>query len=180
MAARFLGVEWGAIRRGLGAFRGVGRRFQLLGEAYGVAVVDDYAHHPTEIRATLAAARGRFPGRRIVAIFQPHLFSRTRDFARGFGEALAGADAVWVTEIYPAREDPIPGVTGVLVAQAALDAGASGVSFHPRLAGLQNVVVPTLQPGDVCLAMGAGSIEFLGEDLLVALRERKKKEADGS
>jgi UDP-N-acetylmuramate--alanine ligase len=180
MAARSLGVEWGAIRRGLGAFRGVGRRFEFLGEAGGVTVVDDYAHHPTEIRATLAAARGRFPGRRIVAIFQPHLFSRTRDFAREFGEALAGADEVWVTEIYPAREAPIPGVTGVLVAQAALDAGAPRVSFHSTLAELPREILPNLRPGDVCLAMGAGSIEFLGEDLLVALRDRREEEAEHS
>ena len=179
-AARSLGVDWEAIRQGLSAFRGVGRRFQLLGEADGVAVVDDYAHHPTEIRATIAAARSRFPGRRVVAIFQPHLFSRTRAFAREFGKALADADEVWVTEIYPAREDPIPGVTGVLVVQAALDAGAPGVSFHPRLAGLPREVVPNLRPGDVCLAMGAGSIEFLGEDLLVALRDRQEEEAEGS
>ncbi len=139
-------------------------------------VVDDYAHHPTEIRATLAAARGRFPGRRIVAIFQPHLFSRTRDFAREFGEALASADEVWVTEVYPAREAPIPGITGVLVAQAALDAGAPGVSFHSKLAELPGQILPNLRAGDVCLAMGAGSIEFLCEDLLVGLRRRRVEE----
>jgi len=176
MAARSLGVEWGAIQRGLNTFRGVGRRFDLLGEVGGVTVVDDYAHHPTEIRATLDAARGRFPGRRIVAIFQPHLFSRTRDFAQDFGEALAGADEVWVTEIYPAREAPIPGVTGVLVAQATLDAGSPSVSFHPELAELPQEILPSLLPGDVCLAMGAGSIEFLGEDLLGALRDRQDEE----
>jgi len=179
MAARSLGVEWGAIRRGLGSFRGVGRRFDLLGEIGGVTVVDDYAHHPTEIRATLDAARGRFPGRRIVAIFQPHLFSRTRDFAQDFGEALAGADEVWVTEIYPAREAPIPGVSGVLVAQATLDAGSPRVSFHPELAELPQEILPNLLPGDVCLAMGAGSIEFLGEDLLGALRDRQEEEVAG-
>jgi UDP-N-acetylmuramate--alanine ligase len=171
-AARLLGVEWDAIRQGLGSFKGVGRRFELLGEVGGVVVVDDYAHHPSEIRATLEAARGRFPGRRIVAVFQPHLFSRTRDFAEAFGLALTGADMVWVTEIYSAREAPIPGVSGVLVAQAALDAGASNVSFHPAVAELPEEILSGLQPGDVCLTMGAGSIEFLGEDLLVALRNR--------
>lgn len=180
MAARCLGVDWGAIRRGLSSFRGVGRRFELLGEVGGVTVVDDYAHHPTEIRATLAAARGRFPGRRIVAVFQPHLFSRTRDFAEDFGEALAGADEVWVTEIYPAREAPIPGVTGVLVAQATLDAGAQSVSFHSDLAELPGEILPNLRPGDVCLAMGAGSIEFLGEDLLAGLRDRREEEVENS
>jgi len=172
LAARLTGVEWDAVRRGLGGFRGVGRRFQLLGEVGGVAVVDDYAHHPTEIRAAVAAARSRFPGRRVVAVFQPHLFSRTRDFATAFGEALARADEVWVTEIYPAREKPMEGVTGVLVAQAALDAGATGVSFHPELTEVPSQMLPALRPGDVCLTMGAGSIEFLGEDLLAALRRR--------
>jgi len=180
MAARSLGVEWEAIRRGLGTFRGVGRRFELLGEVGGVTVVDDYAHHPTEIRATLAAARGRFSGRRIVAVFQPHLFSRTRDFAHEFGKALASADEVWVTEIYPAREAPIPGITGVLVAQATMDAGASSVSFHAELVGLPGEILPNLRPGDVCLTMGAGSIEFLGEDLLAALRDRREGEAADS
>jgi UDP-N-acetylmuramate--alanine ligase len=179
MAARSLGVEWEAIRRGLSTFRGVGRRFEFLGRVEGVTVVDDYAHHPTEIRATLAAARGRFPGSRIVAVFQPHLFSRTRDFAQDLGEALAGADEVWVTEIYPAREAPIPGITGVLVAQATLDAGASSVSFHPELAGVPGELLPNLGPGNVCLIMGAGSIEFLGEDLLAALRARRDGEAAG-
>ena len=179
LGARMAGADWESIRRGLEAFQGVGRRFELLGEVGGVAVVDDYAHHPTEIRATLAAARSRFPGRRIVAVFQPHLFSRTRDFAREFGEALSGADEVWVTEIYPARERPIPGVTGVLVAQAALDAGAPSVSFHPELSGLPGEMVPGLKEGDVCLTMGAGSIELLGEDILGALRRDRGGPGEG-
>jgi UDP-N-acetylmuramate--alanine ligase len=178
MAARSLGVDWDAIREGLGDFRGVGRRFEVMGEAGGITVVDDYAHHPTEIRATLTAARGRFPGRRIVAVFQPHLFSRTRDFAGEFGEALATADEVWVTDVYPAREAPIEGVSGVLVAQATLDAGASSVTFHPELAELPWEIIPNLRPGDVCLTMGAGSIEFLGEDLLVGLRGRSEQEEE--
>lgn len=176
LAARALGVEWDAVIQGLAAFRGVGRRFQLLGEVAGITVVDDYAHHPTEIRATLNAARGRFPGRRIVVVFQPHLFSRTRDFAEEFGAALSLADEVWVTEIYPAREAPIPGVNGMVVAQAALDAGASGVSFHPGLSELPGEILPTLRAGDVCMTMGAGSVEFLGEDLLAALRDREDEE----
>jgi UDP-N-acetylmuramate--alanine ligase len=172
-AARSLGVGWDAIREGLGGFKGVGRRFELLGEAHGVTVVDDYAHHPSEIRATLLAARGRFPGRRLIVVFQPHLFSRTRDFAAEFGSALAEADVVWVTDIYPAREAPIPEVSGTLVAQAALDAGAPVVSFHPALLELPAEMLPGLEPGDVCLTMGAGSIEALGGDLLAALRAQE-------
>ena len=170
LASRMLGVDWEFIKDALHAFQGVGRRFQLLGEVGGVTVVDDYAHHPTEIRSTLDAARSRFQGRRLVAVFQPHLYSRTRDFSTQFGEALAGADEVWVTDIYPAREEPIPGVSGLLVVQAALEAGATRVFFHPELSELPEVLVPDLQPGDVCFTLGAGSIEFLGEDLLGALR----------
>ncbi len=173
-AARFLGVGWKEIRLGLDAFHGVGRRFQLLGEADGVTVVDDYAHHPTEIRATLQAARSRFPGRRLVVAFQPHLYTRTRDFSEEFGRALALADEVWVTEVYPAREEPIPGVTGVLVAQAALQAGAPHVFFESGLRQLPMAMVASLLPGDVCMTMGAGSIEFVGGDLLTALRKRAK------
>jgi UDP-N-acetylmuramate--alanine ligase len=169
-AARFLGVEWELVGKGLKAFRGIERRFEYLGEANGILVVDDYAHHPTEVRATLEAARSRFPGRRIVAVFQPHLFSRTRDFASEFGRALAGADEVWVSGIYAAREEPIPGVSGVLVAQATLDAGAEHVFFHPELSEFPYALMESLRPGDVCLTLGAGSIEFLGQDLLAVLR----------
>jgi UDP-N-acetylmuramate--alanine ligase len=169
-AARILGVEWDQIREGLKRFKGVGRRFQLLGVENEIAVVDDYAHHPTEIRATLSAARTRFPGRRIIAVFQPHLYSRTRDFATEFGKALAEADEVWVSDVYPARETPIPGVSGVLVAQATLDAGAEHVFYHPNLSEFAHALKGTLRPGDVCITLGAGSIEFLGGDILTALR----------
>lgn len=178
-AARFLGVEWQEIRTGLSRFTGVGRRFERLGEAEGILVVDDYAHHPTEIRATLGAARSRYPTRRIVAVFQPHLFSRTQYFARELGQALALADEVWVSEIYPAREEPVEGISGVLVAQAALDAGAEHVFFHPELSDFPKELLSTLQSGDLCLTLGAGSIEFLGRDLLVALRGEKGDEEEG-
>ena len=169
-AARFLGVGWDQVREGLKRFKGVGRRFQLLGAEDGITVVDDYAHHPTEIRATLSAARTRFPGRRIIAVFQPHLYSRTRDFATEFGQALAAADEVWVSDVYPAREAPIPGVSGVLVAQATLDAGAEHVFYHPNLSEFAHALMGSLRPGDVCITLGAGSIEFLGGDILAALR----------
>ena len=105
-----------------------------------------------------------------MAVFQPHLYSRTRDFAASFGTALAGADEVWVSEVYPAREDPIPGVSGVLIAQATLDAGAEHVFFHPELSEFPQALLTTLRPGDVCITLGAGSIEFLAGDLLAALR----------
>ncbi len=164
-AARALGVEWSAIQEGIEAFEGVRRRFQNLGQVRGVRVVDDYAHHPTEITAALEAARRAFPGTRLVAVFQPHLYSRTQAFHREFGMALASADQVWVTEIYPAREAPIPGVDGDLVAAAAREAGAR-VVFHPELETLARAVAGRLETGDVCITLGAGSIEGVGPSLL--------------
>lgn len=168
--ARHLGCSWDQIRAGWSAFRGVGRRFQRLGAFQGVDVVDDYAHHPTEIAATVEAARSAYPGRRLVAVFQPHLYTRTRDFAGEFGEALAMADLVWVTDVFPAREEPIAGVDGGLVARAAARAGAEVVE-HPSLDGLAETLVRTLRPGDVVLAMGAGSIEKLAPALRTLLEE---------
>ncbi len=151
------GAELEAVRRGLGEFRGVERRFQVLGEARGVMVVDDYAHHPTEVEVTIEAARERYTDRRIVAVFQPHLYTRTRDHWRAFGRTLAAADAVWVTDVFPAREEPIEGVTGELVASAARQAGAS-VRYQESIDGLAAALEGWLEPGDVCLHMGAGDI----------------------
>jgi len=163
-----LGLTLGAMRPGLASFRGVERRFQRLGAARGVDVVDDYAHHPTEIRATLAAARTAFPGRRIVAAFQPHLYSRTRDFAREFGEALAAADSVYVADIYPAREQPIPGVTAELIVDSTREAGGS-VAWQGERASLSNELARTVRGGDVVLTIGAGDITKTGPELLRAL-----------
>lgn len=174
--ARTFGAGWEAVRAGLAAFRGVGRRYDVLGSAAGVEVVDDYAHHPTEIAATLAAARGANPGRRIVAVFQPHLFTRTRDFHREFGRALAAADRVWVTDVYPARERPLPGITGELVA-SAVTGPASGVSYHPGLPTLAEAVAADLAEGDLCVLMGAGSIESTGPEVLALLQRRSARKA---
>jgi UDP-N-acetylmuramate--alanine ligase len=165
-AARAMGAEWDAIRSAMATFGGVVRRFDRLGEARGVVVVDDYAHHPTEIEATLAAARASFPRARLVAAFQPHLFSRTRDFHEAFGNALAAADVVWVTDVFPARERPVPGITGAMVAQAAERAGAADVRYHPLLDGLPAVLAETLEVGDVLLTLGAGSVERVGGEVL--------------
>jgi UDP-N-acetylmuramate--alanine ligase len=163
-----LGVSLDAMRDGLAAFRGVERRFQRLGTARGVEVVDDYAHHPTEIRATLAAARTAFPGRRIIAAFQPHLFSRTRDFAREFGEALAAADSVFIADIYPAREQPIPGVSAQLIVDSARDAGGD-VAWQGARAALSQELARAVRGGDVVLTIGAGDITKTGPELLRAL-----------
>jgi UDP-N-acetylmuramate--alanine ligase len=153
---------------GLAAFGGVDRRFQRLGEARGVAVVDDYAHHPTEIRATLAAARAAFPGRRIIAAFQPHLYSRTRDFAGDFGGALATADTIYLTEIYGAREKPISGVTAALIDGAARDAGRA-VTWRGERGALAAALAAGTEPGDVVLTLGAGDITRTGPELLALL-----------
>jgi UDP-N-acetylmuramate--alanine ligase len=163
-----LGADFDALSRGLASFAGTERRFQWLGEARGVTVVDDYAHHPTEIGATLAAARSAFPGRRIVAAFQPHLFSRTRDFAREFGSSLAGADAVFLTEIYPAREKPIPGVTASLVADAIAAAGGT-MAWRGDRGALADALADAVREGDVVLTVGAGDITKTGPELLALL-----------
>ncbi|MBW3535288.1 MAG: UDP-N-acetylmuramate--L-alanine ligase [Gemmatimonadetes bacterium] len=159
---RHLGASWDQVREGLAAYRGVGRRFQRLGEVAGVALIDDYAHHPTEIQATVRATRDIYPDRRLVAVFQPHLYSRTRDFHREFGRSLAGADVLWVSDVFPAREKPLPGITGALVADAATDAGAVDVRYHEDVASMPEAVAGTLRENDVLLVMGAGSVEDVG------------------
>ena len=169
-AARAAGAPWGAIVTGLGDYRGVERRFERLGEAGGVVVVDDYAHHPTEIRATIVAARSTYPVRRVVAVFQPHLYSRTRDFAPEFGRELAEADVVWVTDVFPAREEPLEGVTGELVSRAARRAGATSVHDHASVGDVHLAVAGELHPGDVLLILGAGSVEDVGPRVLALLR----------
>lgn len=163
-----MGTSLEAMRRGLEAFEGVERRFQRLGAVRGVQVVDDYAHHPTEITATLDAARAAFPGRRLIAAFQPHLFTRTRDFAEAFGLALSRADLVFLTEIYPARELPLPGVSSALVADALRKAGRSPDWVGDRSA-LAGALAATAREGDVVLTLGAGDITHTGRELLQRL-----------
>lgn len=166
--ARHLGVEAREIAAGLAGYEGVERRFEEVGEAGRVIVVDDYAHHPTEIRATLQAARGAHPGSRLVAVFQPHLYSRTRDFAAGFGEALAGADLIFVADIYAAREAPIPGVSGELIVDAARALGAD-VRYLPDRASLPLAVADALRPGDLCITLGAGDLNAAAREILELL-----------
>jgi UDP-N-acetylmuramate--alanine ligase len=166
-----LGLEPGLVAPALASFRGVERRFQVLGEAQGIAVVDDYAHHPTEVRATLETARQVFGDRRLLVAFQPHLYSRTQAFAEEFGRALVGADVVFVTAIYPAREKPIPGVTAELVAAAAADELAAGsVHLAPDLEALAEQVRKELRAGDVLLTLGAGDVFSVAHDLVAELR----------
>nr|WP_308116873.1 UDP-N-acetylmuramate--L-alanine ligase [Pseudonocardia sp. WMMC193] len=171
LGALLAGVELGApvedLLTGLAAFDGVRRRFEFKGRANGVAVYDDYAHHPTEVAATLRAAREVQPGRVIVA-FQPHLYSRTRTFAAEFGTALGLADEVVVLDVYGAREDPEPGVSGRLVADA-VPLPADQVHFVPTWADVPGVLAGLARPGDLVLTMGAGDVTVLGPEILLEL-----------
>jgi UDP-N-acetylmuramate--alanine ligase len=170
-AAAAIDADLEACARALAEFRGVGRRFERLGEAAGVMVVDDYAHHPSEVAATLAAARQAFPGRRVVAVFQPHLFSRTALHGDALGRALAAADLVVVAPIYGAREQPVPGVTADLVARGAARGGAPTTAVRER-AGLSAVLAETVRPGDVVFTLGAGDVTRVGPELLGILEQR--------
>jgi UDP-N-acetylmuramate--alanine ligase len=169
VAARLAGAEVATAAAALGGFAGAGRRFEALGRTpVGAEVVDDYAHHPTEVAATLAAARTLGP-RRLVAVFQPHLYSRTRRHAREFGAALAAADHVAVLDVYPARERAadFPGVSGLLVAQAAADASAGRpVAWLPTAEHALAHLRRHLRAGDLCLTLGAGDVDALGRALV--------------
>jgi UDP-N-acetylmuramate--alanine ligase len=163
--AHALDADLPACVAALARFEGVGRRFERVGEAAGVVIVDDYAHHPTELRATLAAARQAFPGRRLVAVFQPHLYSRTALHGAALGEALGAADVAVVAPIYGAREGPQPGVTSALVSEAAERAGASTIAVAERSA-LTARVAREVRAGDLVLTLGAGDVTRVGRELL--------------
>ena len=185
-----LNVPAAAMVAGLAGYTGVRRRFEYKGRAAGVSVYDDYAHHPTEVFAQLLAARtvlgagsrnpgdtGPRPQGRLVVIFQPHLYSRTVGFAAEFAEALATADVAIVLDIYGAREDPMPGVTGELIADlipaAAVAAGRDcEVHYLPSLAAVPAAVGGLVQPGDLVITMGAGDVTMLGPQLLEYLEQR--------
>jgi UDP-N-acetylmuramate--alanine ligase len=165
-----LGLDAGKVAAGLASYRGVQRRLEPKGEANGVAVLDSYAHHPTELAADLRTARGIRPGAKIIAVFQPHLYSRTRIFAAEFGTALALAGEVVVLDVYGAREDPEPGVTGEIVA-AAVPGGRA--RYVPAREEVPAVAVALARPGDLILTMGAGDVTALGPQIVAALRARE-------
>ncbi|HEX2026372.1 MAG TPA: UDP-N-acetylmuramate--L-alanine ligase [Nitriliruptorales bacterium] len=167
-ACWLVGVDVDAAARGLASFTGVQRRFQRLGSAAGVEVIDDYAHHPTELRATLAGARAVARGR-IVLVVQPHRFSRTERLGAELGRAAAGADLVVVTDVYGADEEPVPGVSGEIVAVAARAAGAN-VLWVPHLADVAARLADKLRPDDLVLVTGAGDVSQIGHALLARLR----------
>lgn len=165
-----MGHDVSSLATGIATFRGVGRRWDNRGVVDGVTLVDDYAHHPTEVAAVLEAARGVADGR-LWAVFQPHLYSRTERFSNEFGLALSAADVVVVTDVYGAREAPVPGISGELVADAARSAGAMTHYVRHR-ADLADFMVPLLDSGDLVLSMGAGDITLLHAELASKLAAR--------
>ncbi|MFG1808501.1 UDP-N-acetylmuramate--L-alanine ligase [Streptomyces sp. NPDC049040] len=172
VAALAAGIAIGAPARNLASalanYTGVKRRLQLKGEAAGVQVIDSYAHHPTEMAADLEAIRGAAEGGRVLVVFQPHLFSRTRELGVEMGGALGLADASVVLDIYPAREDPIPGVTSAVIVDAARAAGADVTAESDRDA-VAGLVAGMAKPGDLVLTMGAGDVTDLGPRILARL-----------
>ncbi len=160
------GLPWEAVRQGLADFTGVGRRFERLGEVNGALIIDDYAHHPTEIRATLAAAKQSL-GRRLTVVFQPHLFSRTRDHLDDFAQSFSDADRLYLEPIYPAREDPIPGIASEVLLERihALDPERSAALIANREELVDRLLVE-LGPEDALITMGAGDVRGVGEGLI--------------
>jgi UDP-N-acetylmuramate--alanine ligase len=166
-----LGHPFGDLARGLGAYSGTRRRMELKGEAGGVRVFDSYAHHPREIAGDLVAARSLAGAGRIVVAFQPHMVSRTKIFGAEMGEALGAADEVVVMDVYVAREDPEPGVTGALVADA-VPLPPEHVVFEPSWSATADHLVARARPGDIVLTLGAGDVTLLGAEVLAQLTAR--------
>jgi len=165
-----LDIEIDAVRRALENFEGVGRRFERRGEEGGVLVIDDYGHHPTEIKAAVETARRSFD-RRVVAVFQPHRFTRTRDLHESFDRCFHDADLVFMTDIYSAGEKPIPGITGDLIYRAILRGGARKAVYIPDHADLLDALESTVEDGDIVLTLGAGDIWKTGDELLERIRK---------
>jgi UDP-N-acetylmuramate--alanine ligase len=163
-----LEIAFAHIAEALEGFRGVGRRFELRGEAAGVRVFDDYGHHPTEIAATLAAAKGL--GGRVLVVFQPHRYSRTQSLREEFGRCFGDADFAWVMDVYAAGEPPIAGITGKTVVDAARAYGAEHVHFTPTAGEAAEAAVREARAGDVILTLGAGDVSKLADTLLAGLK----------
>jgi UDP-N-acetylmuramate--alanine ligase len=165
-----LDIEVAAIRSGLDQFRGVDRRFQLRGRAAGVSVIDDYGHHPTEIKATLAAAR-QCGFRKVHVVFQPHRYTRTRDLMDEFTVAFADADSLFVLDIYAASEKPIEGISGEALARTIREKGARDAQYVNSFSEGVNSAAAAVQQGDMILTLGAGSVSQLGPMILQRLKE---------
>ena len=163
-------LAWTDIAKALGSFQGVVRRFQFIGEQRGVKVYDDYAHHPTEVEVMLKATRQAYAGR-LIAIFQPHLYSRTRDFAEQFAQALLISDTLVLAKIYAAREEPLAGVTSDLIAQAARRFGHKHVEYCENADKIPVLIAELAQPGDVVMTIGAGDIYRTAPKIVEALQK---------
>ncbi len=172
LAAISIGLEleipFEKIKRGLRDFTGVHRRFEIKADMHGIMIVDDYAHHPTEIKASLRGARDGY-NRRIIAVFQPHLYSRTRDFYHDFGQSFFDAEILVVTDVYPAREEPIPGITGEIIANEARSLGHKQVIYIPDKEDLPDFLKSIVHEGDLVITLGAGDIVKYGEILIEKL-----------
>lgn len=166
-----LEIPFDRIRAGLERFQGVFRRFQVKLEREDLTVIDDYAHHPTEVQATLKAARNGWPDRRIVAVFQPHLYSRTQQMAHEFGLSFSDAELLFVTDVYPSREAPIEGVTGELIARKARETGHREVHYVEEKRALPKEIRKHLRPGDLVITMGAGDIYKAAETFVQQIME---------
>jgi UDP-N-acetylmuramate--alanine ligase len=173
-----LDIPFARIASALKKFRAVERRFQLKGEAFGARVVDDYGHHPTEILATLAAAREGF-GVRTIVVFQPHRFSRTRALLDDFGRAFVLADRVIVTDVYAAGEAPIPGIDGRAVAEALVRHGHRAVSYEPRDGDIAGRLRDEVRPGDLVITLGAGDVGKVGDALIALASPSAPRRASG-
>ncbi|CUS87706.1 UDP-N-acetylmuramate--L-alanine ligase [Candidatus Kryptobacter tengchongensis] len=168
-----LGIEFEIVKSAVEKFKGVYRRFEIRAEVNNVMVVDDYAHHPTEIKAVLQAAKDGWK-RRVIAVFQPHLYSRTRDFYQEFGRSFFNADVCVITDIYPAREEPIEGVTGELIANSARNFGHKEVHYVQNKEEIPNYVLKLVKPGDMVVFMGAGDITRICGDFIKKLSDSFK------
>jgi UDP-N-acetylmuramate--alanine ligase len=166
-----LGVSFDNAKAGIEKFSGVYRRWEKKGEVNGITVYDDYAHHPTECRATLAGAKAGWR-RRVVCVFQPHLYSRTRDFYEEFGKAFLLSDLLIVTDVYPAREEPIQGVSGELIINAARQYGHKDARYVPDKKHVVDVLLKTVKENDIIITMGAGDIWKYGEEFLQRLKNK--------
>jgi len=167
-----LEVPFEKIAEGLNSFTGAGRRFQTKGEVGGVLIVDDYGHHPTEIRATLAAAKLGSGGRRIVVLFQPHRYSRTNDLMQEFARSFNNADVLFLSDIYAASEDPIEGVTSEALTTAIKSFGHKDVNYIGALENAPEILRDSVQPGDLVVTLGAGTVNRVAEQLLGLLQEK--------
>lgn len=168
-----LEVSFEKIAEGLNSFTGAGRRFQAKGEVNGVLVVDDYGHHPTEIRATLAAAKLGSGGRRIVVLFQPHRYSRTNDLMQEFARSFNNADVLFISDIYAASEDPIEGVNSEALTNAIKSFGHKEVSYIGGIENAAEMLRDYVQPGDLVLTLGAGTVNRISDQLVTLMHESK-------